>query len=92
MKYYLVVGEASGDMHAANLIKELCISDKEAHFQGFGGDKMQAQGLQLVKHYKEMAFMGFLEVIVNGILRANILGFALVGEVSDPWKARACKP
>jgi len=73
MKYYLVVGEASGDMHAANLIKELCISDKEAHFQGFGGDKMQAQGLQLVKHYKEMAFMGFWEIIANlNAIRKNL--------------------
>ena len=65
MKYYLIAGEASGDMHAANLMKELRFSDTEAQFQGFGGDKMQAQGLQRVKHYKEMDFMGFLEVISN---------------------------
>ena len=73
MKYYLIAGEASGDMHAANLMKELRFLDKEAQFQGFGGDKMQAQGLKLVKHYKEMAFMGFLEVIANlNTIRKNL--------------------
>ena len=65
MKYYLIAGEASGDMHAANLMKELRYFDTKAQFQGLGGDKMQAQELQLVKHYKDMAFMGFLEVIAN---------------------------
>ena len=65
MNYYLIAGEASGDMHASNLMKELLCLDAEAQFQGFGGDKMQAQGLQLVKHYKKMAYMGFLEVIAN---------------------------
>lgn len=73
MKYYLIAGEASGDMHAANLMKKLHLLDAEAQFQGFGGDKMQAQGLQLVKHYKEMAFMGFLEVIANlNTIRINL--------------------
>ena len=73
MKYYLIAGEASGDMHAANLMKELRFSDTEAQFQGFGGDKMQAQGLQRVKHYKEMDFMGFLEVISNlNSIRKNL--------------------
>ena len=73
MRYYLIAGEASGDMHAANLIKELSLLDKEAQFKGFGGEKMQTQGLQLVKHYKEMAFMGFLEVISNlNIIRKNL--------------------
>ena len=74
MKYYLIAGEASGDMHAANLMKELRFLDNEAYFQGFGGDKMQSQGLQLVKHYKDMAFMGFLEVIVNlNKIRKNLI-------------------
>ena len=73
MKYYLIAGEASGDMHAANLMKELLHVDAEAQFRGFGGDKMQLQGLQLVKHYKEMAFMGFLEVITNlNTIRKNL--------------------
>ena len=65
MKYYFIVGEASGDMHAANLMKSLKHIDSASQFKGFGGDKMQAQGLQLVKHYKELAFMGFWEVIKN---------------------------
>ncbi len=65
MKYYLIAGEASGDMHAANLMKELKKQDAAAEFKGFGGDRMQAEGLNIVKHYKEMAFMGFWEVIKN---------------------------
>ncbi|SEA75144.1 lipid-A-disaccharide synthase [Pedobacter hartonius] len=65
MKYYLVAGEASGDLHGANLIKALREQDAEAEFRYFGGDKMKAEGGTLVKHYAEMAFMGFTEVIFN---------------------------
>ncbi|MBB2143917.1 lipid-A-disaccharide synthase [Pedobacter sp. LMG 31464] len=65
MKYYLVAGEASGDLHGANLMKALKTEDQNASFRYFGGDKMQAQGGELVKHYAEMAFMGFTEVILN---------------------------
>jgi lipid-A-disaccharide synthase len=65
MKYYLVAGEASGDLHGANLMKELKTRDPQAEFRFFGGDLMQAQGGTLVKHYADMAFMGFLEVVVN---------------------------
>jgi lipid-A-disaccharide synthase len=65
MKYYLVAGEASGDLHGANLMKELKQLDHEAEFRFFGGDLMQAQGGTLVKHYADMAFMGFFEVVVN---------------------------
>ncbi|WP_090996724.1 lipid-A-disaccharide synthase [Pedobacter insulae] len=65
MKYYLVAGEASGDLHGANLMKALKAEDPAAEFRYFGGDKMQAQGGKLVKHYAEMAFMGFTEVILN---------------------------
>ncbi|MFD0942099.1 lipid-A-disaccharide synthase [Pedobacter boryungensis] len=65
MKYYLVAGEASGDLHGANLMKALKTEDQNAGFRYFGGDKMQAQGGELVKHYAEMAFMGFTEVILN---------------------------
>lgn len=73
MKYYLIAGEASGDMHAANLMKELLYADEEAQFRGFGGDKMQLQGLHVVKHYKDMAFMGFLEVITKlNTIRKNL--------------------
>lgn len=65
MKYYLVAGEASGDLHGANLMKALKQEDGDAVFRYFGGDKMQSEGGELVKHYAEMAFMGFTEVILN---------------------------
>lgn len=65
MKYYLVAGEASGDLHGANLMKALKNADPEASFRYFGGDKMQAEGGVLVKHYADMAFMGFTEVLLN---------------------------
>jgi lipid-A-disaccharide synthase len=65
MKYYLVAGEASGDLHGANLMKALKIEDKDAVFRYFGGNKMQAEGGVLVKHYADMAFMGFTEVLLN---------------------------
>ncbi len=65
MKYYLVAGEASGDLHGANLMKELKKLDPQAEFRFFGGDLMQAEGDILVKHFAEMAFMGFFEVAVN---------------------------
>ena len=64
-RYYFIVGEASGDLHAANLIKELSALDTDALFHGFGGERMQKEGLKLTKHYQEMAFMGFLEVLMN---------------------------
>lgn len=65
MKYYLIAGEASGDLHAANLMKALRAEDASASFRCWGGDLMEAAGGQLVKHYKELAFMGFWEVIKN---------------------------
>ena len=65
MKYYLVAGEASGDLHGANLMKSLKEKDPDASFRFFGGDLMKAAGGELVKHYSEMAFMGFIEVIAN---------------------------
>ncbi len=65
MKYYIIAGEASGDLHGANLIKNLKLFDNKADFRYFGGDLMQAQGGRLVKHYKNMAFMGLFEVIAN---------------------------
>ena len=64
MKYYIISGEASGDLHGSNLIKELKKKDR-ADIRCWGGDKMEAAGATLVKHYKELAFMGFLEVIKN---------------------------
>ncbi|WP_010134903.1 lipid-A-disaccharide synthase [Ochrovirga pacifica] len=65
MKYYLIAGEASGDLHASNLMKSLTEKDPNAEFRFFGGDLMQSVGGTLVKHYKDMAFMGFLEVLKN---------------------------
>jgi len=65
MKYYLVAGEASGDLHGSNLMKELKLADADARFQFFGGDLMQAVGGELVKHYREMAFMGVVNVVLN---------------------------
>jgi len=65
MKYYLVAGEASGDLHGANLMKALKERDPNAEFRYFGGDLMQANGGTLVKHYANMAFMGFTEVVLN---------------------------
>lgn len=65
MKYYIIAGEASGDLHGANLMKELKNLDQSADFRFFGGDLMQAHGGTLVKHYSDMAFMGFLEVALN---------------------------
>ncbi len=65
MRYYLIVGEASGDMHASNLMRELKKQDKDADFRFFGGDLMKSVAGICVKHYKEMAFMGFIPVLMN---------------------------
>ncbi|WP_448103318.1 lipid-A-disaccharide synthase [Pedobacter panaciterrae] len=65
MRYYLVAGEASGDLHGANLMKALKVQDLNAEFRFYGGDKMKAEGGILKKHYAEMAFMGFTEVLLN---------------------------
>lgn len=65
MKYYIIAGEASGDLHGSNLMKALLNEDKDADFRFWGGDLMQAVGGNLVKHYKERQFMGFAEVLFN---------------------------
>ena len=65
MNYYLIAGEASGDLHGSNLMKSLKAIDPEANFRFFGGDLMAAVGGSLVKHYREMAFMGFIPVLLN---------------------------
>ena len=65
MKYYLIAGEASGDLHGANLMKAIRNTDSEAEFRYLGGDLMIAQGGDLVKHYREMSYMGFVEVALN---------------------------
>jgi len=65
MKYYIIAGEASGDLHGANLMKYLKEKDPDASFRFWGGDKMNAQGGSLVKHINNLAFMGFWEVLIN---------------------------
>ena len=65
MKYFILAGEASGDLHGANLIKSLMKRDADADIQAWGGDLMEAAGAVILKHYKELAFMGFVEVIKN---------------------------
>ena len=65
MNYYIIAGEASGDLHGSNLMKALLNKDVNANFRFWGGDLMQEVSDGLVKHYKELAFMGFLEVIMN---------------------------
>ena len=65
MKYYIIAGEASGDLHGANLMKALYKEDPNAEIRFWGGDLMQAVGGTMVKHYRELAFMGFIEVVLN---------------------------
>lgn len=65
MKYYLIAGEASGDLHASNLMRALKTHDTDAEFRFFGGDLMQAVGGTLVKHYRELAYMGFVQVALH---------------------------
>lgn len=83
MKYYIISGEASGDLHASNLIKHLKQHDNEMDVRAWGGDLMKAQGAHIVKHYKELAFMGFWEVFKNlktilrnlNFCKKDVLGF-----------------
>lgn len=73
MRYYIISGEASGDLHGSNLIKALHEKDAQADVRCWGGDKMEAAGATLVKHYRDLAFMGFVEVIKHlGTILNNI--------------------
>lgn len=65
LKFYVIAGEASGDLHGSNLIKALRSENNELEFRSWGGDKMQAEGGNVVKHIRDLAFMGFVEVIAN---------------------------
>lgn len=65
MRYYLLAGEASGDLHGANLVQALSERDSKAVFQGWGGDLMNEAGVRIRKHYRDLAFMGFYEVVKN---------------------------
>lgn len=83
MKYYIIAGEASGDLHASNLIREIKKLDPKALFRAWGGDLMANQGAEIVKHYRDLAFMGFVEVLFNirtilrniSLCKADILDF-----------------
>ncbi|MEO8773337.1 MAG: lipid-A-disaccharide synthase [Gelidibacter sp.] len=75
MKYYIIAGEASGDLHGANLMKALQKQDVNAQFRFWGGDLMQTVSPTLVKHYRDLAFMGFLEVVMNLKTIAKNLSF-----------------
>lgn len=65
MRYFIIAGERSGDMHGGNLVRQIKMLDNEAQFAGFGGDDMEQAGVDIQLHYRDMAFMGFLEVVQN---------------------------
>ena len=65
MKYYLISGEASGDLHGAHLISALKKLDQNAQFRAWGGDLIQKEGATLVRHFKELAFMGFFLIFIG---------------------------
>ncbi len=83
MKYYLIVGEASGDLHASNLMKALKERDSNAEFRFFGGDLMSQVGGTCVKHYRDCAFMGFLSVLLN--LRTIFANMAMCKADIKAW-------
>ena len=72
MKYYIIAGERSGDLHGSNLIKGIRKNDTDAQIRAWGGDMMQEAGAEIVKHYRDLAFMGFFEVVKN---LPTIIGF-----------------
>lgn len=84
MKYYVIAGEASGDLHASRLIREIKLIRPDAEFRCWGGDRMQKEGAVVVKHYRDLAFMGFLEVFLN--LRTILRNFRFCREDIDSWK------
>lgn len=84
MKYYLIAGEASGDVHASHLIAAIKQEDAQAQFRCFGGDMMKAQGAELVQHYRDLAYMGFLPVIRH--LRTILRGMRRCREDILEWQ------
>lgn len=83
MKYYIIVGEASGDLHASHLMKALRREDPEAEFRFFGGDLMSAEGGTRVRHYKELAYMGFVPVLLH--LRTIFKNMAMCKRDIEAW-------
>ena len=84
MKYYIIVGEASGDLHASHLMKALKQEDPEAEFRFLGGDLMSAEGGTRVKHYRELAYMGFVPVLLH--LRTIFKNMAMCKRDIEAWK------
>lgn len=84
MKYFLVVGEASGDLHASNLMRSLKEVDPEADFRFFGGDLMQTIGGELIKHYRDLAYMGFIPVLLN--LRTIFKNLAICKKAIEDYR------
>ncbi|MBO9154644.1 lipid-A-disaccharide synthase [Chitinophaga sp. GCM10012297] len=84
MKYYLIAGEASGDLHGSNLIKQLKLQDPQADVRCWGGDLMEQAGATVVKHYRELAFMGFVEVVMN--LRTIFKNLDFCKKDIEAWK------
>ena len=87
MKYYLIAGEASGDIHASHLITAIREEDAEAQFRGFGGDMMSAAGAELVQHYRDLAYMGFIPVFLH--LRTILRGMKRCQEDIIAWQPDA---
>ena len=83
MKYYLIVGEASGDLHASNMMKSIMAIDADAEFRFFGGDLMSAVGGTCVKHYRELAYMGFIPVLMH--LRTIFANMRLCKKDVEEW-------
>ena len=87
MKFYIIAGEASGDLHGSNLIAALKKQNPDAQFRAWGGDKIKSQGATLVKHYKELAFMGFIEVVKN--LKEILSNISICKKDIDAYKPEA---
>ena len=84
MKYYLIAGEASGDLHASRLMQSLKETDNQAEFRFFGGDLMSAVGGTRVKHYRELAYMGFIPVLLH--LPTILLNMKMCKEDIAMWQ------
>ena len=84
MKYFLIAGEASGDLHAANLMKAILVEDPEACFRFYGGDMMQEVGGELLCHYRHLAYMGFIPVLLH--LRTILKGMADCKKQIKEWR------
>ena len=84
MKYFIIAGETSGDLHGSNLVKNLLIEDQTATIIGWGGDLMEQQGATILKHYKELSFMGFWEVAKN--ILTILKNFSIAKKQIDDFK------